>query len=123
MKQGCGEREALAGWGGELGERDPRDSPVYIEISGEVSCVLRFDYMLLVFFFFCHCHGNKVTLVNYIPPVARQDALQRQKRQDQDLSCSRKRAGRCVSFRNRHSVAGFLSGIHQIPWPDGETVS
>lgn len=54
---------------GELGERDPRDSQVYVEISGEVSCVLRFYYMG---FFFCHCHGNKVTLVNYIPPVARQ---------------------------------------------------
>ena len=43
MKQGCGERGAL-GWG-ELGERDSRDSQVYVEISGEVSCVLRFYYM------------------------------------------------------------------------------
>ena len=58
---------------GELGERDPRDSQVYVEISGEVSCVLRFYYMVFFFFpFSCHCHGNKVTLVNYIPPVARQ---------------------------------------------------
>lgn len=48
MKQGCWERGALVG--GELGERDPRDSQVYVEISGEVSCVLRFYYMVCFFF-------------------------------------------------------------------------
>ena len=33
------------------------------------------DSIIWFVFFFpfsCHCHGNKVTLVNYIPPVARQ---------------------------------------------------
>ena len=35
---------------GQLGERDPRDSQVYAEIPGDVSCVLRFYYMGLFFF-------------------------------------------------------------------------
>lgn len=30
------------------------------------------DSIIWVFFFFCHCYGNKVTLVNCILPVARQ---------------------------------------------------
>ena len=52
VKQGFGKGEPSGGGagvgsrlGGQLGERNPRDSQIYVEISGEVSCVLRFYYM------------------------------------------------------------------------------